>query len=517
MDFGIAFSREDAQRWVESARRRGLLSAAGQLVDRAVKKSAELIYPRAIHRGEWDTLAMIRLDSRDALLVIGPNEGGFEGERLAIGDQAGLLFCPLDRANAGRLRRVLPFTAPSPVGALDLTIGVGDRLGFASPGALRLFRDSPAVPVVAQQSVRELELTCRSYEEVLAAATWSVFQEGFTRPWGADGDHLKTTDWVRRALAAGCTMITADVSEQIRAEYRQAPEEAVAEAFGKLNPADRRRLEERYGSLALELDTGEVVRFTPSELARTALIYGEAVAHGDRLYRAGAEARGEGGFDFELSIDETAFPTTPQAHLFVALEAQRSGVKLSSLAPRFVGEFQKGIDYIGNPEEFRRAFRTHAAIARQLGYRISVHSGSDKFAVFPIIAEESRGRFHLKTSGTNWLEALRVAGRADPLLFRQVYRYALGAFPKARAYYQVTPDLQRLPDPGGLAEEAAAGLLEDADARRVLHVTYGEILAEPDLSRRLFEVLRRHLEEYRQAVEAHLGRHLERLGVPRRG
>jgi hypothetical protein len=514
MEFGVTLQRREIEVWLEAARDRKLFSAAG-LVERAAKKAGDLLFPQSIQRKNWDTLAAVRLNGKDALLVIGPNGGEFKGERFEVEGQA-LHFCPMDKDNAGLMRRVLPFTAPSALGGREITFGVGDRLGFASPGHLRLFSRYQVSPVVAQQSVRELSLTCRTYEDVLAAATWAVFQTGFDRPWGADGDHLKTVDWVKKALAIGFTMITADVSDYIRGEHQEAPADRVEQAYGRLDAGYRRRIESHYLDLALDLDTGETVRFTREELARAALVYREAVEHAERMYRAGMEVKGAGGFDFELSVDETATPTTPQAHLFVAQEAQRVGVTLSSLAPRFVGEFQKGIDYIGDPEEFRRTFRTHAAIARRLGYRISIHSGSDKFTIFPIVGEESRGRYHLKTAGTNWLEALRVIARVDPPLFRQIYRHALANFEKARANYHVTTNLDNLPDPATASEAKLLALFAEPDARQVLHITYGEILGDAELSRRFYEVLRLNIEGYWQALEEHIGRHLELLGVPRR-
>jgi hypothetical protein len=200
----------------------------------------------------------------------------------------------------------------------------------------------------------------------------------------------------------------------------------------------------------------------------------------------------------------------------MARESSRQGVAISSLAPRFVGEFQKGIDYLGEVREFEASFAVHAALCRSLGHRISVHSGSDKFSVFPAIGRLSRGRFHVKTAGTSWLEALRVVAAADPALFRDLYAHARRTYDSARKLYHVTPDLSRLPDPAGLPAAAAAVLLDDRDARQVLHITYGEILAAADLKRRLFDVLAGSADAYAAALERHIGRHLEALGVPLR-
>ncbi len=126
-------------------------------------------------------------------------------------------------------------------------------------------------------------------------------------------------------------------------------------------------------------------------------------------YRSGVEVKGEGGFDFELSVDETETPTEAVAHAFTALEARAAGIRLTSLAPRFIGEFQKGIDYIGDPQAFARSLRPHVSLARELGHRLSIHSGSDKFAVFPAIGRETRSRFY--TDAMRTVDEVLVAGR----------------------------------------------------------------------------------------------------------
>ncbi|KKN55303.1 hypothetical protein LCGC14_0583470, partial [marine sediment metagenome] len=188
------------------------------------------------------------------------------------------------------------------------------------------------------------------------------------------------------------------------------------------------------------------------------------------------DEKGEDAFDFELSVDESSAPTSPQAHLFIANEICEANIKVSSVAPRFVGEFQKAIDYIGDLDAFKRSFRTHAALARYFGYKISVHSGSDKFSVFPVIGELSRGRFHIKTSGTNWLEAVKVIARKDPGLYRELHRKALLTFDRATKYYHVTTNIKKVPDLSTLRDGQLPELFNNPDARQLIHITYGEIL-----------------------------------------
>ena len=105
-----------------------------------------------------------------------------------------------------------------------VTIGLGDRLGLASPGHIRTVTDLDVFPVLAQQSIRELNLTGRTYDDVISAAAWAVFQQGYKKGYGADGDHLKTAEEVKMALDIGMTMITLDCSDHI--DYDAANEDA---------------------------------------------------------------------------------------------------------------------------------------------------------------------------------------------------------------------------------------------------------------------------------------------------
>ena len=465
------------------------------------------------------TYAIATADDEDLLAILGP-EGAARGFEAAHASRTGgisVSLCRLSHANAQALRRALPFTSPRPLGGMDATVGLGDRLGLAGPGHIAAIRRYVAWPVLAQQSVRELTLTGRTFADVLDAATWAVMSGGYREPWGADGDHLKTEEQVRTALSAGFTMITADVSDALHREVASRSDAEVLAMYRGLDPKYRAEVEHRYLASPIPLVSGAAVRFTDTELRRIVMLYRDSVELAGRLYRAAVATRGEDGFDFELSIDETDTPTTPQAHVFMGLESRRMGIALASLAPRFVGEFQKAIDYIGAIKEFDRCYAEHVEIASTLGYRISVHSGSDKFSVFPAIGRLARGRFHIKTAGTSWLEALRVVAAQDPALFRDLYAVALQRYGHARALYHVTPDLGAIPIAAEVTPRNAPDLLDDVNARRVLHITYGEILAVPALKDRFFRLMRWNEEEYARVLDAHIGRHLELLGIQLRG
>ena len=492
---------------------RGLREGAAALAPGAAVR----VHDPSVFEGEGMRLALLEVDGRQRLMVESRGSAArpFEKERQLAGDGVTLSLCPLSPANAEALRLAAPFTAPSALGGSAVTIGLGDRLGHAGPGHLRAVRRFQASPVLAQQSPRELTLTSRTFQEVLDAATWAVFGEGYRGPWGADGDHVKSESQVESALAAGFTMVTADVSDSLHPQWAEKGEAEVSAAYQRLDPSYRLGIEARYEGKAFPLGSGEPLRFTRLELERTVLVYRDALDHAERLFRAAASRARNRRFDFELSIDETGSPTTPQAHFFIAAEAKRRGIRLTSLAPRFVGDFEKSIDYIGSVAGFERDFTAHAALADTQGYRLSIHSGSDKFSLYPAIGRRSGGRFHIKTSGTSWLEALRVIAASDHDLFKDVYRAGRAGYDTASRLYHVTPDLSGLPRPDELSSESMPGLLDDRDARRVLHITYGEILGDAPLRERIFQFLERSAPVYHAAVERHISRHLDSLGVPR--
>ena len=187
------------------------------------------------------------------------------------------------------------------------------------------------------------------------------------------------------------------------------------------------------------------------------------------------------------------------------------------MAPRFCGEFQKGIDYIGDISQFEKEFTLHAAIADHFGYRLSIHSGSDKFSVFPIIEKETNGRVHVKTAGTNWLEALRLVAKKSPELLQEMYTYALENFDEARKLYHVTTDLSLLPTPGNLSPEELEKLLVENDTRQVLHITYGILLNAKNsdgsflFKDRFFDLLDREEDAYADILKSHFHNHLAPL------
>ena len=161
----------------------------------------------------------------------------------------------------------------------------------------------------------------------------------------------------------------------------------------------------------------------------------------------------------------------------------------------------------------------HVKVAEHFGYKISVHSGSDKFSVFPIIGKETGGCYHLKTAGTNWLEAVRVIARKNPDLYRRMHKFAVANLQEAKKYYHVSADVNNIPDIDNLKNEELPSLMDMDDSRQVLHITYGLILLSqnPDGSAafrdEIYSALHTFENEYYKALEKHIGRHLKELGI----
>lgn len=471
-------------------------------------------YPKSLHEAKGALFFIARADTSQFLIIATKKpEGfeGFEGEALEL-PGVPAIKCPLSPANARALMRLFPFAAPSRHGDAAFSMGLGDRLGLASPGHIRAIAGRGVFPVLAQQSMRELKLTGRTYEEVLAAASFAVFCEDWRGGWGADGDHLKTAEEIRYALGCGYTMITLDCSEHIGSGF------TAFSAFGDSEQTALAYYEKKYAGQTFRLGDIEI-RIGPEMLKGIVLTYARAIDHALRIYRDVIAPCGR-PVDFEMSVDETSAPTAPEAHFIVAKELADGGARVSSLAPRFAGEFQKGIDYIGDIARFEREFIVHERIAEHFGYRLSIHSGSDKFAVFGVIGRHTGFKVHVKTAGTNWLEALRVVARNDPALFRELLAFALEHFQEARAYYHVGAEPSRVAPLSSVPDEKLEGCLDAPDARQILHITYGLLLQakDPDNSLRfkdrLYALLHQREEDYARALEKHIGKHIDSLTTP---
>lgn len=466
-------------------------------------------YPSSITDVQGDQLLMCKISGTKKIVAYGNGEvfSALVGSLITNN----IKLCPLTHINRLVLNRYLPYTTPTAFGNQIATFGVGDRLGLATSGHIHSMKNSRVKPILAQQSKRELNLTGRNYEQVLDDVCFAVFQEGYQGGFGADGDHLKQIVEIEDALECGYTMITLDCSEKIGRGIEGINSAELLKKYECL-PLDYRQRVESY-FLNKNLNIGrEVYSFTKEDLVKCVLIYRDAVDFVRKVY-FDCLLKVDHTVDFELSIDETESITTAHGHIFVAMELIDLNVAINSLAPRFVGEFQKGIDYIGNLDELEMQMKQHAEIADYFGHKLSIHSGSDKFTVFPMIGKYTNGRLHIKTSGTNWLEAIATIAECKPSLYRQIHKMALKHFDEATSFYHVSADLSQVVDIDETEDKDLIQYLNNNHSRQLLHITYGYVLNDAALHEEIYETLKENEDLYNQRLVTHIGRHLTDIGL----
>lgn len=497
-------------------------SEAAGLASALSDSSGLQVYPRSITNARNAVFFLGRKGSDKSLGIIHSDSNlpaGFSGSSQKINiDGHSLTLCETTPENASALRSVFSFLIPGPLG-LKKSAGCGDRLGVATPGHLRAIRGSSMAPIVAQQSIRENTRTGRTPQQVMDDAMWGVFQEGWRDGFGADADHLKNAADIDSCVAAGFTFFTIDPSEHVDNEANTAPFDVLkakieATPWAELetswpdtqsrfsNPID---LPTALEDFKFKMDAGDLLRATAK--------YGRVVAHTVRMYRHLESVMAGKPFELEMSVDESETVTTLAEHIYIANELKRLGVKWVSLAPRYVGDFEKGVDYIGDLDEFEKSFAKHVAVAKTFGpYKLSLHSGSDKFSIYPIASRLAGELVHLKTAGTSYLEALRAIAQINPKLFREISAFARERYPIDRASYHVSAEVAKAPDAAGLSDDKLTALLDDFHAREILHVTFGSILNHPDFREPFFAALRGDEEVYYGMLETHFGKHFAPFG-----
>ncbi len=436
----------------------------------------------------------------------------FDGERTEFSGRI-LTLCALTSNNARSLRSHLTWLQPSPLG-LSTSAGLGDRLGLATPGHVRAVRKvgGNIAPIFVQQSIRENSRTGRNPQQVLDDATWGMFQEGWQERSGADADHLKTVDDIDSCFKYGYSFFTIDPGEYVDNRASSNDMNELYELSSKL-PEDMGVNASGLTGKKFKIENLSVI-FDEITILKAAVKYGRAIEHVVKMYQHLKNIAGSFPFEFEVSVDETDQPTTHAEHVYIACELKRQGVEWISLAPRYLGSFEKGVDYIGDLDAFETDFAGHAAIARHFGpYKLSLHSGSDKFSIYSIANRLTHGLVHLKTAGTSYLEALRTIASLEPEFFREIYVFARDRYANDRLSYHVSAEVNRTPLPSEIKHWP--DLLDQFDAREILHVTFGSVLTEKTSSHeplfydRLMDILKTNPETYADNLERHFVKHLD--------
>lgn len=453
------------------------------------------VYPNSINRLNETTffigkegidkyLFVLTADSKAEILA------GFDGATIESDGQT-VKKCALSNKNRIALQKLFSFTVPQVLGIHD-SFGFGDRLGLANGGHIRSLTIGDFKPILAQQSIRELTRTQRTAGEVMDAAVWAVFQEGYKNGFGSDADHLKTPEDSTMMLNAGFTMFTFDPGEHVDNNADNYDEQKLFSVVANLPWSDLSdtfpAAERRYSNKKFKISDDFVLEVNEHDFLRAYAKYGRAIAHIKKMYEHLKAISSGRPFEVEVSVDETESVTSTFEHFFFANELHRLKVEFVSLAPRFVGSFEKGIDYKGDLELFKSEYVKHLAITKYFGnYKISLHSGSDKFSVYKVIGSLRGAHTHVKTAGTSYLEALRVVAAEDSKLFRSIYNFCFGLYETEKMSYHVSAVLSNLKPASGYTDKELLELFSSEDARQVLHVTFGKVLTEKTAAGYLFK------------------------------
>jgi hypothetical protein len=381
--------------------------------------------------------------------------------------------------------------------SLTPSFGFGDRLGLATPGHIAAVRGTKFAPIFAQQSVRENARTGRTPQQVMDDARHAVEAAEWDLPWGGDADHLKALDDIPAFVEAGYTFFTVDPGEHVDNTADSAPLDALTKKTAEFNWDELSAL---YLDRSVEQPWGQ---FDAELLMRATVKYGRAVRHAASMFSRLSQLKD--AFDFEVSVDETDSPTTPLEHFYIASELTRLSVRFTSLAPRFIGRFEKGVDYIGDLNALDAELEKHAAVTTYFGtYKLSLHSGSDKLSVYPLVVKHWGNHLHVKTAGTSYLEALRVLAIHEPDLFSKIYSLGRECYEVDKRSYHVSASLESLPGTSDLPS-----LLNDFHAREVLHVTFGSAIGK--FGAELKSALIKHEDTYNEVLRTHFANHLNLL------
>lgn len=405
------------------------------------------------------------------------------------------------------------------------SIGMGDRFGHQAKAQLRAVmgagdRGIDLVPVW-NKSNREHLFIGSEPASVREAADTAVRELGWDQAYYVDADHINI-ETVERFLEPS-DFFTIDVAHFIGAE----PERNAVEEFVKRHP-------ELTGAIEVSGLT-EPVRSSGDVVTQIARKYLAAVQEAGRIYRRIASRKGKDALIAEVSMDETDSPQTPLELLIILAAIADERVPIQTIAPKFTGRFNKGVDYVGDLAQFTREFRDDLSMValgiERYGFpknlKLSVHSGSDKFSIYrPIhdaLAETGAG-VHVKTAGTSWLEELigLAEGGGDGLnAVKYIYRQAYGQGEVLCETYAAVIDIEfdKLPKPDVVdqwnSDDMAAAIRHepgceafDRNVRQLLHVGF-------KIAAKMGERYTRLLEEYEPFISPNVtGNLLERHILP---
>ena len=369
------------------------------------------------------------------------------------------------------------------------SFGVGDRFGYQGKAQLEAVMQAAEqgldITPVWNKSNREHTIIGTRPGDVRREADDAVEACGWEGAYFVDADHIALGN-VDEFIESS-DFFTLDVADFIGTGSVEADVEALVDKYAKY-----------VGSLAVD-GIDQAFEISADLVGGAARKYLPAIKEAGKIYRHIEAAKGKNNFITEVSMDETDEPQTPVEMLFILAAIADEGIPAQTIAPKFSGRFNKGVDYAGGVEEFAREFEQDLAIvafaveefALPAGLKLSVHSGSDKFSIYGPINKALKkfdAGVHLKTAGTTWLEeliGLAVAGGGGLVIAKQVYAKSLSRMSELCGPYETVIDIDTANLPSGREVEGWDGPRfadtlrhnqacehYNPDFRQLLHVGY---------------------------------------------
>ncbi|MDA3860476.1 MAG: tagaturonate epimerase family protein [Melioribacteraceae bacterium] len=369
------------------------------------------------------------------------------------------------------------------------SMGVGDRFNHQAKAQLKAIMHAKVKGIdiipVWNKSFREHEIIHSNPKDTRLQADAAVKSLGWEADYFVDADHvnLKTVD----VFIDSCDFFTLDVADYIGLEVN----ENELEKFCSNNSQFIGELELQELSVKLVI-TEEIIR----EIGKKYLF---AVKEASKIYQRILGSKGDNNFVVEVSMDETDSPQTPIELFFILSAIAEEGIPVQTIAPKFSGRFNKGVDYVGDVDKFKNEFELDLAVIKRAiemfqlsdNLKLSVHSGSDKFSIYGVINKAIKkfdAGLHLKTAGTTWLEeliGLAAAGDDGLSIAKEIYRTAFSRYDELCGPYKTVIDIEmeKLPNPDEVdnwdSEKYANSLRHDQSNsnynlhfRQLLHVGY---------------------------------------------
>ncbi len=369
------------------------------------------------------------------------------------------------------------------------SFGVGDRFGHQAKAQLSAIQkaNSQGIDIVPvwNKSHREHTIIGTEPASVRTAADQALKACTYEGAYYVDADHINFSNV--DAFLESSDFFTIDVADYIGKKTDDANIKAFLDAVGKYS-----------GQLEIP-GIEHTFKVDQPMLQKIADTYLYAIEQASAIYQHIEKAKGPGNFIAEVSMDETEQAQSPVELFFILVGLSRQGVRVQTIAPKFTGRFNKGVDYVGNPKDFEKEFFEDTAVVKfaqkefnfPQNLKLSVHSGSDKFSIYPAIhrtLEHFDAGVHVKTAGTTWLEeliGLAMAGGEALELSKKIYSLSLDKFDELCGPYATVIDIHknRLPSVDDVktwtGEQYAQALRHDQqcslynpDFRQLLHVGY---------------------------------------------